>query len=273
MTQKFINKLHNQRVLILGGSSGIGFAVAEAAVEHGADVIISGSNQNKLDRAVERLKEHVATANLPPRHIAGKTCDLSRSETMEDNIKSLLEFATEAGKIDHVVFTAGDAVKPYGLDAVKAEDIPTIGMVRVTGSIMLAKHLSKYMNQSTNSSFTLTGGGMAWRPSPGWSTFANILGSVESLARGLAIDLKPVRVNCAIPGAVHTELFDSIPSERLEATLESMRKDTIMHTVGTPEELAEVYLFLMKSTFSTGTTVTADGGRMVGDSKDANITI
>lgn len=109
-------------------------------------------------------------------------------------------------------------------------------------------------------------------PSPGWSTFANVLGSVESLARGLAIDLKPVRVNCVIPGAVHTELFDSIPSDHLEATLESMRKETIMHTVGTPEELAEVYLFLMKSTFSTGTTVTADGGRMVGDSKDVNIT-
>ncbi|KAH6991530.1 hypothetical protein BKA56DRAFT_574527 [Ilyonectria sp. MPI-CAGE-AT-0026] len=271
MAQKFINKLHNQRVLILGGSSGIGFAIAEAAVEHGADVIISGSNQNKLDRAVERLKEHVAAANLPPRHVAGKTCDLSRSETVEDNIKSLLEFATEAGKIDHVVFTAGDAVKPCGLDAVKAEDIPTIGMVRVTGSIMLAKHLSKYMNQSTNSSFTLTGGGLAWRPSPGWSTFTSVLGGLESLARGLAIDLKPVRVNCAIPGAIHTELFDSIPSEYLEGTLESMRRETIMNTVGTPEEMAEVYLFFMKSTFSTGTTVTADGGRMVGDSKDFNV--
>ncbi|KAH7141398.1 hypothetical protein B0J13DRAFT_58592 [Dactylonectria estremocensis] len=273
MAIKFINKLHNQRVLILGGSTGIGFAVAEAAVEHGADVIISSSNQNKLDRAVERLKEHIATANLPPRHVSGKTCDLSRSETMEDNIKSLLDFATAAGKIDHVVFTAGDAVKLHSLDAVSAEDIPKIGMVRVTGSIMLAKHLSKYMNQSTNSSFTLTSGTMSWRPSPGWSILANVGGGVESLARGLAIDLKPIRVNCAIPGAIHTEMFDTIPSERLEAALESMRKDTITHTVGTPEEMAEVYLFLMKSTFSTGTTVAADGGRLVGDSKDANITI
>ncbi|KAH7152759.1 hypothetical protein EDB81DRAFT_855306 [Dactylonectria macrodidyma] len=116
MTLKFINKLHNQRVLILGGSTGIGFAVAEAAVEHGANMIISSSNQNKLDRAVKRLEEHIATANLPARHVSEKTCDRSSSETMEDNIKSLLQFATEAGKIDDVVFTAGDAVKPPGLD-------------------------------------------------------------------------------------------------------------------------------------------------------------
>ncbi|KPM36590.1 hypothetical protein AK830_g9969 [Neonectria ditissima] len=273
MAPKFINKLYNQRVLILGGSTGIGFAVAEGALEHGADVIISSSNQTKLDAAVDRLKKHVEAANLPPRQVSGKTCDLSNPDTIDENIKSLLEYATQAGKIDHVVFTAGDAVKTYSVDQVAVEDIPKIGMVRMTGVIILAKHLSKYINQSSRSSLTLTGGTMSWRPSPGWSVLAGLAGGTEPLARGLAIDLKPVRVNCAIPGAIHTELFDGIPKEMLEGALESMRRDTITRTVGTPEEMAEVYLYFMKSTYATGTTVTADGGRLVGDSKGADITI
>ncbi|KAF7551124.1 hypothetical protein G7Z17_g5263 [Cylindrodendrum hubeiense] len=271
MAAKFINKLHNQRVLIIGGSTGIGFAVAEGALEHGADVIISSSRQAKVDNAVSRLKKHLETANLPLRQVSGQTCDLSNPDTMEESIKSLLEFATESGKIDHVVYTAGDAIELRRLDTVSAEDVPKVGMVRVTGAIMMAKHLPKYVNESSRSSFSITGGTMSWRPSPGWSVLTSL--GVESLARGLAIDLKPIRVNCAVPGAIHTELFNTIPEERIEAALESMRRDTITHTVGTPEEMAEVYLYFMKSTFATGTTVTADGGRMVGDSKDANITI
>ncbi|KAK7422580.1 hypothetical protein QQX98_001604 [Neonectria punicea] len=273
MTLKFINKLYNQRVLILGGSTGIGFAVAEGAVEHGADVIISSSNQVKLDAAVNRLKKHVEDANLPPRQISGKTCDLSNPDTIEENIKSLLEFAVQGGKIDHVVFTAGDAVKTYSLDKVAVEDLPKIGMVRMTAVIILAKHLPGYIAPSSRSSLTLTSGTMSWRPSPGWSVLASLAGGTEPLARGLAIDLKPVRVNCAIPGAIHTELFDSIPKERIEGALESMSRDTITRSVGTPEEMAEVYLYFMKSTYATGTTVTADGGRLVGDSKDADLTI
>ncbi|KAH8685255.1 hypothetical protein BGZ61DRAFT_495486 [Ilyonectria robusta] len=271
MAPKFINKLNNQRVLVLGGSTGIGFAVAEGALEHGADVIISSSNQTKLDNAVNRLKKHMETANLPERRVSGHTCDLSDPKLIDANILRLLDFATKDGKIDHVVYTAGDAVKTYNLEEIVAENIPKLGMVRVTGAMILAKHLGKYINQETSSSFTLTGGSMSWRPSPGWSVLSSIGGGVEALARGLAIDLKPVRVNCAVPGAIHTELFDTIPEDMIDAALGSMKRDTITRTVGTPEEMAEVYLYFMKSTFATGTSVVADGGRLVGDSKDANI--
>ncbi|KAI5468081.1 dehyrdogenase/reductase domain-containing protein [Mariannaea sp. PMI_226] len=273
MALKFINKLQNQRVLVVGGSTGIGFAVALGALEHGAHVVLSSSNQIKLDRAVDRLKAHVESGGLSLPDISAKTCDLSNPDTIDDNIKSLLEFATQQGKLDHVVYTAGDAIKTVSIDKVNAHDIPKIGMVRTAGVLILAKYLSSYTNQSTNSSLTLTGGTMSWRPSPGWSVLTGVAGGVESLARGLAVDLKPVRVNCAVPGAIHTELFDSIPEERLEAALKNMRRDTITGSVGTPEEMAEVYLYLMKSTFATGSTVTADGGRMVGDSKDADIII
>lgn len=156
MATRYINKLQNHRVLVLGGSSGIGYAVAEAALEHGASVIISSSNKNKIDNALQRLKAHSQAAELPESNISGEPCDLTNPDTLEDNIKNLLEFATLDGKLDHVVFTAGDSMKPPSLESVTVEDISKLSMVRVTGAIFLSKHLPRYINQTTHNSLTVT---------------------------------------------------------------------------------------------------------------------
>ena len=155
---KYTTKLYSHRVLVLGGSTGLGYAVAEAALEHGADVIVSSSNQTKLDKAIACLQEHVKAAGLPPREILGKTCDLADPVKVDENVKALLEFATAEGTklLDHVVFTAGDALKVQGLENVTVEDVHNLGMVRVTAAIIVAKYLSKYINPSLRSSFTLT---------------------------------------------------------------------------------------------------------------------
>ena len=86
---------------------------------------------------------------------------------------------------------------------------------------------------------------------------------IEGIARGLAVDLAPIRVNLVKLGAVHTELFGDIPAERLENVLEKMRKNTLTGTVGRPEEVAEMYLGLMKCAFVTGSVVGVDGGRLL----------
>ncbi|KAG8409956.1 hypothetical protein J3458_019028 [Metarhizium acridum] len=90
------HKLQGRRVLVLGGSSGIGFCIAEAAVEHGAFVNVSSSNQSKLDYAVSRLQSHATAVGVSP------------GDTLGQNINDLLEFATKNGKLGHVAFTAGD---------------------------------------------------------------------------------------------------------------------------------------------------------------------
>lgn len=267
---KYLNKLQNQRVLVVGGSTGMGYAAAEAALEYGANVIVSSSNQGKVDKAVGRLQQHLEDAQLPSRQILGKTCDLADPAGIEENIKALLEFATQDGKLDHVVYTAGDALRIQGL-GVSVEDIHQTSMVRFTAAIILAKHLPKYVTPSLNSSYTLTGGTSTWRPNPGWSVVAGLGGAVGGLARGLAIDLKPIRANCVEPGAVHTELFDMFPADQLEAILEDMGKGNVVGTVGTPEQVAEAYLYFMKNTFVTGATVVVDGGRLVGDSKGGGL--
>ena len=265
---KYINKLRGHRILVLGGSTGVGFCVAEAALEHGAHVFVSSSNQTKLDKAVARLQAHAQAIGASSGSVSGKTCDLSQPDTVEENIVKLLEFATEGGKLDHVVFTAGDAINITPLKDATVEGIHKTGMVRHVGAIMVAKQLPKFINISVRSSFTITGGTNTWRPGPDWAIIAGSGGAVEGLSRGFAISLAPVRVNCVQLGAVHTELFDGIPQERLPAVLESLRREGITGTVGRPDEVAEAYIYCMKDTFATGGVVETNGGRLVGDGKD-----
>ncbi|KAL7929877.1 NAD(P)-binding protein [Trichoderma chlorosporum] len=266
---KYTNKLQGQRVLVLGGSSGVGFCVAEAALEHGAQVIISSSTQTKLDNAVSRLKEHIKAANLgdADKLLCAKTCDLANVDTVDQNVVELLEFATQGGKLDHVVHTAGDALNTTSLREITVKDINGISQVRNTAAIIVAKHLDKYINKSVKSSFTLTGGTITWRPMPNWAVVAAAGGATEALARGLAVELRPVRCNCVQLGAVETELFDFIPKEHRAAFIESFKKEAITGTVGTPQEVAEAYVYSMKDSFTTGIVIETNGGRLVGDSK------
>ncbi|KAL7907833.1 NAD(P)-binding protein [Trichoderma velutinum] len=266
---KYVNKLQGHRVLVLGGSSGVGFCVAEAALEHGAQVIVSSSNQTKLDKAVSRLREHIKAANLgdADKLLSSKTCDLGNPDTLDENVVQLLEFATKDGKLDHVVNTAGDALNTGGLSDVTVKEIWATSQVRATAAIIIAKHLKKYINNSVKSSVTLTGGTNTWRPLPNWSVIAAAGGATEGLSRGLAVDLRPVRCNCVMLGAVETELLDAIPKEHRETVLDGFRKEAITGTIATPQEVAEAYIYSMKDSFATGAIIETHGGRLVGDTK------
>ncbi|EHK49604.1 uncharacterized protein TrAtP1_010852 [Trichoderma atroviride] len=270
---KYTNKLQGRRVLVVGASSGVGFCVAEAALEHGAQVIISSSNQTKLDGALARLQEHIKAANLgdASKLVSAKTCDLANVETLEDNIVELLGFATKDGKLDHVVYTAGDALRNSKLADVTVKDIHATFQVRNTSAIILAKHLTKYINSSVKSSFTLTGGTNTHRPLPGWGILASGGGAGEGLVRGLAVDMRPVRCNSVMLGATHTELFGMFPPDQLEPMLKMFRDDAITGTVATPEEVAEAYIYSMKDSFATGAIIETHGGRLVGDSRPFGI--
>ncbi len=87
--------------------------------------------------------------------------------------------------------------------------------------------------------------------------------AIEGLTRGLAIDLKPIRVNVVSPGPVLTELFDGIAPNRREAALEGMRKGTVLGKLGRPEDIAEAYLYAMRDGFCTEQVLGSDGGRLL----------
>jgi len=242
-------------VLILGGTSGIGFCVAEASLEHGAHVCISGSKPSKLSGAISRLQS--SYPNLAS-HVSGYVCDLSQLPSLEANLDALLKIAVGDGKIDHVVFTAGDALKIVPVAEATVESIQQTGTVRFMGSLMLAKLAPTYMSPGPRSSITLTGGSNSHRPIKGWSVIAAWGSGLEG-----AVDLAPLRVNLISPGAVYTELFGDIPKERLEGVLQRFKDGSLVGQVGTPENVAEAYLYAMKDQNLTGTIIQSDGGRLL----------
>ncbi|KAK3690490.1 short-chain dehydrogenase [Podospora appendiculata] len=260
---KYTSKLQNKNVLVLGGTSGVGYSVAEAAIEHGANVTISGSNEPKLADALARLRQ---AANPHAARIAGKTCDLSDTAGLEANLTSLLAFATSdaAQRLDHVVFTAGDRLKVIPLTDATASAVTDAFAIRFVAPLILAKLLPRFAHtDQAASSLTLTGGVTARRPQPGFAVLAGLGSAVEGLMRGLAVELKPMRVNIVSLGAVKTEIFTSLPEDMLETIVQNYNAQALVGGIGRPEDVAEAYVYCMKDAFATGSVLETDGGIML----------
>lgn len=270
MAPKYTNKLSNARVLILGGTSGIGFCVAENALEHGASVIVASSRQSSVDKALSRLAE-----SYPDRasSVSGYTIDL-KSDDVERSIITLLQRATDDGKhpLDHIVTTASDSLPLQPLSDLAGTPTTLLDAtrVRVFAPMLLAKHATAtYLRRSSRSSITLTGGVNSYRPGTGWVLPAVSGSATDGLARSLAVDLRPVRVNLIAPGAVETELFRSaFPPDRLDAVREGYARQTLVGAVGTPEDVSEAYLYCMKDGFVTGQVILSEGGLLLAPRAD-----
>ena len=265
MTSKYRSKLHEKRILVLGGTSGIGFAVAEAALEHGAVVVISGSSQEKLDQKLREL-----TASYPEAcdRISGQTCDLSSLSQLEDNIVALLDFATghKAKKIDHVVITAGDPLLNPAISALTIDNIHDAQTVRIVAPLMVCKHLDTYIIKAASSSITLTTGAGTLKPYPGWTLTPMVGGALEGLIRSLAVNLAPIRVNGVASGSVVTELWGGghLPSkEKMESLQSGLIAKSLTGQAGRPEDQAEAYIYFMNNHFITGQLSLSDGGALL----------
>lgn len=122
---KYTQKLAGSKVLVLGGSSGIGYGVAEASLEHGCTVFISSSNQDRVNKTVSKLQGLYPSAKD---RITGFACNLGDEASLDGNIKELFE---KVGKgIDYVVHTAGDSLAMSGLADITMEGVKKAGMVR-----------------------------------------------------------------------------------------------------------------------------------------------
>lgn len=119
---KYANKLHDANILVTGGTSGIGYAVAEAALEYGAHVTVSSSNSDRVHEAVARLQKAYPSKKDS---VKGYSCDLGDKDTLEKNAVGLLEKVVQdtGKKIDHIVHTAGSAYNPKPLSEMAVADL------------------------------------------------------------------------------------------------------------------------------------------------------
>ena len=236
--------LRTKHVVVVGGTSGIGFAVAEAALGEHARVIVASSNRANVESAVKRLEG-----------ASGVALDVTKEA-------AVAEVFAQLGRFDHLVFTAGDWNLRRGpLADVDLEFAKSNFTVRFWGALTVIKHAHKFI--SPGGSITLTDGMIAHRPSKGSAVSTAMAGAVEHLTRGLAVELAPIRVNAVCPGLIRTGVWDSIPEERRAEQFERMTKRQPLPRVGEPEEAAEAYLYLMRGGYTTGQVLHVDGGGSV----------
>lgn len=261
----FLRKLLSKKVLIIGGTTGVGFSVARAVLEHGGLAIISGSTPSRLSSAVDSLRS--LYPDIPSTRVAGKLANLADPATCEAEIVDLLDYAVQAGtnnqRIDHIIFTAGDTFALVPLRDTSPEIILKIAQVRYIAATILAKHMvgDKYISAGPGASLTLTAGSGATKPfGRDWTLVAGMGAGMEGLIRGLAIDLAPIRVNLVVLGLVET---DMVKDRYGEDGIAYMVSQTLVGKIAKPEDVAEAYLYCMKDQFVTGKVLSTDGGRLL----------
>ena len=254
---KYTSKLAGSKVLIIGGTSGIGFCVAEACLEMGATVIVSSSSSSRIETAISRLLKAYPSAKD---RVSGYPCDLGTSSTLEQNVKHLFE---QAGKLDHVVHTAGDALAAIPIQDASLDQIQQAGMVRFFSPIIIAKYAAQYLPSDSKSSISLTTGSVSERPIPNWAIVNSYATGLHGMTRGLALDLAPIRVNLVSPGGVATELWDKLTKEEFNAFTEKVKKESTTGKIGQPEEIAEAFIYLMKDSNCSGSVISTNGGGLL----------
>lgn len=218
------NRLADKNILLIGGTSGIGFAVAKQSLDDGANITISSSSGERVTKAVDRLRTHnSARASAVRSYVAD--LDLSIRDTLEKSVEDLLKFASEEPPIDHIVFTAGNVPTLVPLAEASFDDVEAFLTVRFFGAMAVGKYALKYVAASKSSSITLTTGTQSKKPSF-WLPPA-VTGMVEGLMKGLASTLSPVRVNAVSPGFVLTELIDRLPKEVQAGAVEKYTHESL----------------------------------------------
>jgi NAD(P)-dependent dehydrogenase (short-subunit alcohol dehydrogenase family) len=238
------NGLHNERVVILGGSSGIGLAVAEQAAAQGAKLVIASSNAERVQKAIESLDGNAQ----------GHTLDLSDEQAVETLFAKI-------GAFDHLVFTAGDSLHLHDLATTDLKQARRTFELRYWAALAAVKYGSK--NIRKGGSVVLTTGVAGQRPQKGWVVAASVCGTIDALTRALAVELAPIRVNAVSPGVVRTNLWQSMSAAEREQMYESVGKSLPVGRVGEPHDIAQAYVFLMQEGFGTGQILVVDGGTVL----------
>jgi NAD(P)-dependent dehydrogenase (short-subunit alcohol dehydrogenase family) len=133
--------------------------------------------------------------------------------------------------------------------------------VRLWGEITAVKYAAPRIRPG--GSVSLTTGTVSARPAPGAALAAASAAAGEGLARGLAVELAPIRVNAVRAGAFRTPLWDRLPEPQREAVFASLAGRMLTKTVGDPGQIAAAHLYLMENDYVTGTVLTVDGGLLL----------
>jgi NAD(P)-dependent dehydrogenase (short-subunit alcohol dehydrogenase family) len=223
------------RVVIMGGTSGIGLATAETLTADGAEVVVTGRDPEKL-------------AGVKDRGAVAEQVD----GTSEDDVAALFD---RTGAFDHLVlaFSPG-AVGLGSLGDIKLADI------RMAFDGKLFPYLFAIQRAQVTGSITVISAGTARAAMAGTVTLAAVNGAIERIVSPLAAELAPVRVNAVSPGAIDTPWWSFLPEEQKQAQFAALADSVPTKRVGRPEDVADAVRYLINASFVTGTILPVDGG-------------
>ena len=232
------SSLSGKTIIVIGGSSGIGAAVAQAVLARGAKVVVAG------------------------RRLASSSANGLRSEPVDvTDSASLKQLFETVGRFDHLVYTSGPSVRAKALIETDLDEAQDNFDVKLWGALRAIQHALPFMHEQ--GSITLTSGQLGRKLAAGQFIKTGINAATEALGKQLAKELAPRRVNVISPGVIDTPAYAGLGQEQRLAMFAKAGQGLPVGRVGQAEEVAAGYVLAMENGFMTGAVVDIDGGGLL----------
>lgn len=233
--------LAQQRILIIGGSNGMGLAAAQQLAALQADVLIVGRSQEKLDKALSTI----------PGPATGHVADFTDGEAMT----ALFE---RIGPVDHLVLAASANAAWGPFSAVPASALRAALEGKLIGYWQTLQAALPHLRR--DGSVVMLTGAASRTAMPGTAGLAAVNGAITQMAQTLAKELAPLRVNVVSPGLVDTPVYDGMPADVKAGMFAGAAQSLPVGRTGTAEDIAQAIAYLLGNGFTTGAVLDADGG-------------